>query len=262
MAVGQLVHGCNLVAEGMGGGGLCDADGTACIVGGFHDVDGGFVGVLKDVFPPPLHDVRHCLPRVFLALVIGVDGPPGLYALTQGVEHGALLLIQRQCLQHLRLEDGSVGDDAVVSDALLLAVVVDDGIAGGLTARACRGGDGNEPDACVPVLLLQVERVLRHLAIELDALGNVHAAAAADGEDGVAAFGIEKVNALGNVFVEGIGGEAVEDGIGDGHALDVGLDAQVREGGVADQKDFSCSLEGFIQVADALIYGLSHNACG
>ena len=154
--------------------------------------------------------------------------------MTQGVEHGALLLIQRQCLQHLRLEDGSVGDDAVVSDALLLAVVVDDGIAGGLTARACRGGDGNEPDACVPVLLFQVERVLRHLAIELDALGNVHAAAAADGEDGVAAFGIKKVNALGNVFVEGIGGEAVEDGIGDGHALDVGLDAQVREGGVAD----------------------------
>ena len=61
MAVGQLVHGGDLVAEGMGSGGLRDADGTAGIVGGFHDVDGGFVGVLKDVFPPPLHDVRHCL---------------------------------------------------------------------------------------------------------------------------------------------------------------------------------------------------------
>lgn len=262
MAVGQLVHGGNLVAEGMGGGGLCDADGTACIVGGFHDVDGGFVGVLEDVFPPPLHDVRNCLPRVFLALVIGVDGPPGFDALTQGVEHGALLLVQRQCLQHLRLEDGSIGNDAVVGDALLLAVVVDDGIAGGLTARACRGWDGNELYAGVLVLLLQVERVLRHLAIELDALGNVHAAAAADGEDGVAAFGIEKVNAFGNVLVEGIGGELVEDDIGDRHALDVSFDAQVREGGVADQKDFACSPEGFIQMADALIYGLSHNACG
>lgn len=159
MTMGEMEERGNLVAEGMGGSGLRDADGLTGKVGGLHDVLSRFVGVVEDILTPPVHDSLYGLLGEDFAFFGTVDRPPGLYTLAEGIEHRTLLLIEGKSLQDLRLQNGDIGDDAVVSDRLLLAVVVDDGISGRFATGASSGGDGDEFYTSVLVLLVKIELV-------------------------------------------------------------------------------------------------------
>lgn len=123
-----------------------------------------------------------------------------------------------------------------MGDTLLLAIVIYDGVAGRFAASAGGGGDGNELDACVLVLLVEIELVFRHLAVELDALGDIEGTASAYSKDGVALGNLEEVNALADILVEGIGGEVAENDMGHAHVLYVVLNAEEGEAAVADEQ--------------------------
>ena len=256
VAMRQAIERGDLVAERVGSSGLGDADGLAGEVGSAHDLGGSSLVVVEDISPPVGHNEFDGFLGDGLALVGGVDRPPRLYSLAKGVEHGAFLLVEGQGLQHRGLKDGHIGDDAVVGDALLLALVVDDGITGRLAARTRRGGNGHESDAGVLIGLVEEQPVGGHLAVELDALGHVDSAATTHGDDGVALVGVEQLNAFADLLVEGIGGEVVEDNGIAKDGIDLRLDAQEWVGGIADKHDFLASGDGLTEMLYAVIDGL------
>ena len=181
-------------------------------------------------------------PAKGFAFIDTVHAPPGLYTLTEGIEHRTLLLIEWQRLQYFRLQDSHIGDDAVVCDTLLLTIIVDDGIAGGLRTSACRGGNGYQFHPRVPVFLIQIDVILSHLAVELDALSHIHGASASYGEDGIALGNLKDVHALTNILIERIWGELVEYHVGYGHVFYLILDTQIREGGVAHKENLGATV--------------------
>lgn len=103
MAMRKLVERGDLVAEGMGGSGLRDADGLTGKVGGLHDMLSRFVGVVEDILTPPAYDSLYGLTGEDFALVGAIDRPPGLYALAEGIEHRTFLLIEGKGFQYFRL---------------------------------------------------------------------------------------------------------------------------------------------------------------
>ena len=125
--------------------------------------------------------------------------------------------------EHVRVEDDLLR---------VVALVRDDGRAADLAARAARrrhgdaGHHARRVDAVAPVLaVLEVEEGPVLADHERDALGRVHGRAAAEGDDAVAAVGLEGRDAAGDVRLRRV-------------ALDVRIDgaAAARRGRVRDHR--------------------------
>lgn len=144
MAVGELVQRGDLVAHCVGCRGLGDIDGAASVVGTEHDIGSCFIIIFENVLTPVSHDEFDGLAAVVVAFLRAVDAPPRLYALAEGVEHGAFLLIEGKGLENLRLQNGYVGQNGIVSDGLFGTFVVHHGVVSGLGAGSCSGRNGNE----------------------------------------------------------------------------------------------------------------------
>lgn len=76
MTMRQAIERCDLVAEGVGCGGLGDADGLTGQVGGGHNLGGSLLIVVEDISPPVGHNQFDGLLGDGLALIGGVDRPP------------------------------------------------------------------------------------------------------------------------------------------------------------------------------------------
>ena len=115
-----------------------------CAIGSPHDLARGVGIVVHDVGTPIAHNPFHSPTGVGFRFVGGVYRPPALDALAEGVEEGALLLVEGQGSEHGRLQHGIVGQDAVVGDGLLGAVVVHHGVVRRFASRPCRRRKGDK----------------------------------------------------------------------------------------------------------------------
>ena len=112
-------------------------------------------------------------------------------------------------------------------------------MAGGFASGSCGGGNGGEEDVVLLIGLAQIKLTLVHGGEELDALGHIHGAAAAHGQNGVTACVQELLHARRHILVEGIRGEAAET---DGCQFpDSVRNAQLIHGAAADQHDLPAS---------------------
>ena len=125
-----------------------------------------------------------------------------------------------------------------MSDRLLFAFIIDDGIASGLRAGYGCGGDGDKLDTSIFVFLIQIDIIFRHLAVELDTFSHIKRTASAYCKNSVALGNLEEVNPFTDILIKGIGCKVIENDIWSAHIFYVILYAEERETSVTNQKDF------------------------
>ena len=149
-------------------------------------------------------------------------------------------------------------------DGLLFPLVIDHREAGGFAPRPGRGGQGDERNAGIKAVLLQVIFRVVHPAIELDALSHIDGASPAHGKDSVAALPVEQLHPFAHILIQGVGPEIAEFYGFHVHGLDKVPDIQVPERAAADQQRlfYACAVQDlrqfFIGIKTA-VSKLTHN---
>ena len=161
------------------------------------------------------------------------------------IHHRALFLVRRKRLQHTRIQQDSLRDDAFAGNGLFCVIEVNHGVAGRFAAGPGGRRDGQERNLVRDDCLLKVVPGVIHVAEELDALCHVQGRTAAQSDDGGAIVPQENLYPGHDAFVERIRLEIAEANKLDSHAfnpLEMSGDVlQKPYGFVADEQDRFCA---------------------
>ena len=203
MSMRNLVQAGKLVAHGMARRRLRDVD---CLAGEVRRLEHLLVahGVVGQVRAAVVKNQTDCGLCEILALVGRVHGPERFDSMAEGVHHRGLALVRRQRIKYGCVEQHRLRDAAIVGHGLFFAIVVHYGEACRLAAGPGSRGNCYKRNVIGDNFFMDVVATLRHRGVELDALGDIYGAPAADSENRVAGIRMENIDALHDGRIVGV----------------------------------------------------------